>query len=173
MDVLLRLFLRLHNVVSEIRLGTTLHIALTVLGIGTLYLLTVREDERGRIEDYLSRLWKRIYKLRAKALSRHLTFLRVTSGAITSFMDILFGPDLFSLQANGVSVALAFFCLNFYMFLSHGKKDSDYLFNVTSFLALALFPSALDALFARRRKQSLKQVWKFFMDHSVNLVHLQ
>lgn len=160
MDTLLRLFLKLTNLVDEIRFGTTLHVALILLGVGTLYLLTVREDERGRIEDYISRLWNRIYKLRARALSRHLTFLRVTSGAVTSLADILFGPDLVSIQAIGVSVSLAFFSLNLYMFLS-AKNASDYPFNVTLFLSFALFPSVLDAFFHGKRKRTLKQAWKF------------
>lgn len=161
MDALFRLFLKLSNFLGEIRFGTAMRIALIFLGVGTLYLLTIREDERGRIEDYISRLWDRIYKLRGRALSRHLTFLRVASTAITSFMDTLFGATLVSFQAIGVSVAFAFVSLNLYMFMSNAKKDADHLLDVTVFLSFALFPSVVNALSRKKRKKTFNRLWKF------------
>src|SRR5258706_9825515 len=161
MDALFRLFLKLTNFLGAIRFGTALHIALIFVGVGTVYLLRIREDEGGKIEDYIKRLWDRIYKLRGRALSRHLTFLRVSSAAITSFIDTVFGADLVSFQAIGVSVAFAFVFLNLYMFMSDAKKDTDNLLKVTVFLSFALFPSVVNALSRRKRKKAFNQIWKF------------
>ena len=156
MQTVFRLFLRLINLVGQLRFTTVFHATMFIAGVGVLYLLTLRKDEEGRVEDYVRRLWTRIYDLRAKALSRHLALLRVIAGSITSFADKIFGANLLSIQAVGVSVSLALSSLNLYFFVSSAKSQEanwDALFDTTMFLSFALFPVLLMSMRTERRRR--------------------
>lgn len=91
---------------------------MVILGLAVLYLLTLRKNEEGKIEDYLRRIWKRIYEIRERALSYHLAFINGTAGAIDSILDRLFGPRFVSLQSIGVMIALALFFSNVYFLMT-------------------------------------------------------
>jgi hypothetical protein len=169
MQTILRLFLRLINLPGQISFNTALHVTAIIAGFCVLYLLTLKKDEEGKVEDYIRRLWKRIENRRAMSISRHLAVIRVTAGAITSITDILFGVKLFSTQALGVSASLALVCLNSYMFVSSIKRHEanwDNLFNTSVFLSFALFPAVVTVYrtskpYYRRPKRPFKQTWRY------------
>ena len=129
---------------------------LLLVGVGFLYLLTLRDEEEGKAGDYIQRLINRIHKLRLKSLSRHLSILNSVASTLTRIVDKLFGSKLLSIQAIGVSVSLALFALNFYYFVDTiRRRDSEWdslLFDATVFLGFALFPAVLAALTDRPRK---------------------
>jgi hypothetical protein len=120
------------------------------LGVGTLYLLTIRQNEEGKIEDYLKRIWKRIYKLRQSALSKHLAFINVIAGALTSLLDRVFGSRLFSLRSIGVSLCLAVASTNTYFFGGRIRRSDfhlDHLFDGLTAIVLIFIPYFLSKHF--------------------------
>src|ERR1043166_6105148 len=136
-------FLRIVTLPRHFTLSGVIHVLLVLTGVAVLYLLTLRPTEEGKLDDYLQRVWKRIYYLREKALSYHLAFIHVTAGTITSILDQLFGTRLFSIQAMGVSLSLALFCAGLFYLFSHLKTTGfsiDYLGDCLIALSFAFIP---------------------------------
>jgi hypothetical protein len=143
-------FLRIVTLPRHVTFSGVLHVLLVLTGVAVLYLLTLRPTEEGKLDDYLQRLWKRIYDLREKALSYHLAFINVTASAITSILDRLFGPRLFSVQAMGVSLSLALFFTGLFYFISHLNSTGfsvDYLMDCIGALTLAVTPFVVTKTF--------------------------
>ncbi len=171
METLFRLFLKVTNLPAQIGLNNALHLVAIIVGVLFLYSLTLRKGTEGRVEDYVQRLWNRVYNLRARAISRHLTLIKITANAITSRADKLFGAKLFSIQAIGVSVSLALFCLNSYLFVTSIKTHQtnwDNLFNTSVFLSFALFPAVITTIYQanrpghRKPRHPFTQAWLYW-----------
>lgn len=92
MTRLFEYFLRIFTLPRHFTLNGVLRTFLVGIGILVLYSLTLREDEEGKVEDHLKRLWNRIHNLRERALTYHLAFINVTAGIISSVLDRFFGP---------------------------------------------------------------------------------
>jgi len=65
------------------------------------------EKTQGMIQSRIENLWIKVDDYQQKALSKHVAFIKVVSGAMTSILDRTFGPRLLSLQALTVSVCYA------------------------------------------------------------------
>lgn len=125
MERLFEYFLKIFTFPRHFTLSGVIHVLLVICGILVLYLLTLREDEEGKLEDYLQRLMNRIHQLRERALSFHLAFINVTAAILSSILDKVFGRKLVSLQSLGVMLALSLFFTNVY-FIVAGIQTSDF-----------------------------------------------
>lgn len=171
MQTLFRAFLKLLQVPGKLSLNIAFHTLMLITGVGLLYLLTLREDEEGRIQDYLLRLWNRMSTMRERALSLHLAIINVTARSITSTLNKLFGPSLFSLRATGVSASLALFFLHSYYFvagLTQGNTELNVLGIALLFVCFALFPAVLEVIRptkhsgSRTKRKIENQGWLFW-----------
>jgi hypothetical protein len=151
MEKLFDYFLKIVTLPRHFTFKGVLHAFLVVCGIAVIYLLTLRKDEEGRIEDYLQRVWKRVYQLRKKALSSHIAFINVVASAITSILDQLFGLRLLSIQSIGVSLCLAMFFANI-AFMNSDLRASefsvDHALGALVSLMLASIPRLVSKTFA-------------------------
>jgi hypothetical protein len=148
MDLVIRLLVKLLTIPRHLTFSGAVHIFFVLSGIATLYLLTIKQNEEGRIEDYLQRLWKRVSALKTQALAKHLTFIQITASALTNGLDRLFGPRLFSIQAIGVSVAFALFFSNVYFLSQEGRTDFfDHIWDCVVTICLALTPALITKTF--------------------------
>lgn len=69
--------------------------------------LFLYEPEQGKIENRLEEWWVRLDDQRDAAVSRHTAFMREVARLVGQGFDRLFGHQLFSVQAFGVSSALS------------------------------------------------------------------
>lgn len=119
----------------------TLRTVLFVVGVYLFSHIFFYETQEKKFQRWLENLWLKIDYLQEQAISRHLAFMRVTAGALTSIGDKLFGPQLFSIQSLGVSICLSFVFMNVYHLISEWRYSNSPDIFATDGLANLIFYS--------------------------------
>ena len=80
-------------------------------GAGVWFVVFMRRDQQGRVQNRLEVFLAKVDDLQRTATTRHTAFIQETAVVLNSLFERLFGAKLFSLQS--VAVALCYTCSSF------------------------------------------------------------
>ncbi|KAB2835781.1 MAG: hypothetical protein F9K48_03530 [Candidatus Brocadia sp.] len=103
------------------------------------------EDEEGKLQNKLEEWWIKINDAKSTSLSRQTRFMRHVSGLVCSWIDRIFGKQLFSLQSAGSSLWYSLATFSFIFFLLALSHKAGH-FTSFSFFTVQIGDSRLDAL---------------------------
>ncbi len=121
------------------------------------------ERTQGLIQNRIEDLWIRVDDYQRTALSKHVAFMKVVSGALSTILDRNFGKRLVSLPSLIVSVcyAVATFFLAILLLMRYGRGywDSGYVWLLLLYVAIGSAPLFFSYLPGRAIKKKLLLIW--------------